>query len=700
MVASGSLVWCWQDGRWIPLRLSSIKLTGAVTKAHWDAVNEFLNLAASQQLFLQEGSLVFNQKRGLCSSSKEKEFSNDSQIEVYANKKNVGNNVENNSGSFKVIDVRNCDNTSSNENLKTQEELNIDEIRGNIVNNDVVLSRFQNNYLKEIFYNIENLPAILPSTVKSSTCLEETEGNNNESHKFQNLLFENFNEDVNKNVLGATKEVNKNFTKIMIPEDRSFMDIIIKCLKEAKKNNKNFNREYPDTKNNDSSNEEDICSNNLSKINFLNLLEFLNQKNPAIQNEKLIKEINWQNLNIDEKNIKKCDLIDNCKIIQSPKKGEEGGEEENTTSLILKPLKENFDKSTVKGGKDDDRFDLPSDIPTSPLQRHFRKPMKHKQPCRLSHKYGEKFVQRRKSTFNRNNCHSQGDSEIEKQFSNVVLKEIPRVNSLSQTRLEWHQLIQDDKEEKKKSKLNIPNKNSFSKVGINVLNLQKFSKLVRQKKLCENNNVNDDKCKNKSKLKIVDVQKTDGALENEKISTDEESSLTISKNKFNNNNNNYNCDIDDYVDLPKKYSFTRVESEKFVPKLRLRKFSEDNTSKPFQFHNTNDEKTNKLKILSERKISREEDKDLNDVQKEWDSVLPFSSWLQKRKSVTEKPNIIFPIEEKEKLSNESNCQWQKILLKQNCAVPFFDKKPKRYRDAWKKNIRKISEGLRPLILQE
>lgn len=54
MVVSGALVWCQRDGQLLPLRLDSIRLSGALTEAHWDAVTQFLDLVASQRLVIQD----------------------------------------------------------------------------------------------------------------------------------------------------------------------------------------------------------------------------------------------------------------------------------------------------------------------------------------------------------------------------------------------------------------------------------------------------------------------------------------------------------------------------------------------------------------------------------------------------------------------------------------------------------------------
>ncbi|XP_017774543.1 PREDICTED: proto-oncogene tyrosine-protein kinase Src-like [Nicrophorus vespilloides] len=53
MVSSG-VVWCCKGDQWIPLQLSSIRLHGALTQAHWAAISDFLQSVANKQLILQD----------------------------------------------------------------------------------------------------------------------------------------------------------------------------------------------------------------------------------------------------------------------------------------------------------------------------------------------------------------------------------------------------------------------------------------------------------------------------------------------------------------------------------------------------------------------------------------------------------------------------------------------------------------------
>lgn len=56
MGVSGALVWCVTNDAWIPFRLDAVKLSGTITKAHWESVAELIRLLASNQLVLRAGA--------------------------------------------------------------------------------------------------------------------------------------------------------------------------------------------------------------------------------------------------------------------------------------------------------------------------------------------------------------------------------------------------------------------------------------------------------------------------------------------------------------------------------------------------------------------------------------------------------------------------------------------------------------------
>jgi len=66
MGIAGALVWCVSNDTWIPFRLDAVKLSGDITKAHWESVAELVRLLASNQLVLRTGSTSNNSSA--CSS--------------------------------------------------------------------------------------------------------------------------------------------------------------------------------------------------------------------------------------------------------------------------------------------------------------------------------------------------------------------------------------------------------------------------------------------------------------------------------------------------------------------------------------------------------------------------------------------------------------------------------------------------------
>ncbi|GJQ66584.1 hypothetical protein Trydic_g4561 [Trypoxylus dichotomus] len=114
MVTSG-VVWCYKDDHWIPLQLSSIRLHGVLTQAHWVAVSEFLQRMANKQLVLQDNcfkELTEQQKALLLEQQKKLECSRAIENEVEDIDKNLSqlvlntlnNNVLNNDSVIKLAD--------------------------------------------------------------------------------------------------------------------------------------------------------------------------------------------------------------------------------------------------------------------------------------------------------------------------------------------------------------------------------------------------------------------------------------------------------------------------------------------------------------------------------------------------------------------------------------------------------------------
>ncbi|XP_060529879.1 tyrosine-protein kinase Src42A isoform X1 [Cylas formicarius] len=91
---SGGVVWCYKDNRWTPLQLSSIRLHGVWTQAHWAAISEFLERVANKELILQDNGFT-----ELTEKHKELLFKNqqldESKLDVHSEENviNVANNV-------------------------------------------------------------------------------------------------------------------------------------------------------------------------------------------------------------------------------------------------------------------------------------------------------------------------------------------------------------------------------------------------------------------------------------------------------------------------------------------------------------------------------------------------------------------------------------------------------------------------------
>ncbi|KAF5301641.1 hypothetical protein FQA39_LY10688 [Lamprigera yunnana] len=96
MVTSG-VVWCLKNDRWIPLQLSSIRLHGVVTQAHWAAVSKFLQQVANKQFILRENvftEVTEQQKETLLQHVKNAQETNDKQWQDFILKEKLIQNEE------------------------------------------------------------------------------------------------------------------------------------------------------------------------------------------------------------------------------------------------------------------------------------------------------------------------------------------------------------------------------------------------------------------------------------------------------------------------------------------------------------------------------------------------------------------------------------------------------------------------------
>ncbi|CAG9854908.1 unnamed protein product [Phyllotreta striolata] len=82
---NGGVVWCYKDNRWIPLQLSSIRLHGVLTQAHWATISDFLRKVANKELILQENGfaeLTDEHKELMFQNSKNSVVSSDDVIDT------------------------------------------------------------------------------------------------------------------------------------------------------------------------------------------------------------------------------------------------------------------------------------------------------------------------------------------------------------------------------------------------------------------------------------------------------------------------------------------------------------------------------------------------------------------------------------------------------------------------------------------
>lgn len=64
MGVSGATVWCVTNDILIPFHLDAVKLSGTVTKAHWESVTELIHLLTSNRLVLKTGPSIENGSEG------------------------------------------------------------------------------------------------------------------------------------------------------------------------------------------------------------------------------------------------------------------------------------------------------------------------------------------------------------------------------------------------------------------------------------------------------------------------------------------------------------------------------------------------------------------------------------------------------------------------------------------------------------
>ncbi|KRT84085.1 hypothetical protein AMK59_391 [Oryctes borbonicus] len=190
MVTSG-VVWCYKDDHWIPLQLSSIRLHGVLTQAHWVAVSEFLQRMANKQLVLQDNcfkELTEQQKELLLEQQKKLECSRAIENKVEDMDKNLSqlvlntlnNNVLNNNDSV----IKLADNNKSGERCITTPNGRVIQISKSEIGDDKNLSATTDKRL-----NAENSQVLMFKFEKSSSEDERQQNTDNNKNLFINNLF-------------------------------------------------------------------------------------------------------------------------------------------------------------------------------------------------------------------------------------------------------------------------------------------------------------------------------------------------------------------------------------------------------------------------------------------------------------------------------------------------------------------------------
>lgn len=139
MVTSG-VVWCYKDDHWIPLQLSSIRLHGVLTQAHWVAVSEFLQRMANKQLVLQDNcfkELTEQQKEVLLEQQKRLEFNRT----VVENNNKIGEDVDKNLSQLVLNTLNN--NVLKNETSVIEVQKNSEMLMDDNKDSQVLMFKFE-----------------------------------------------------------------------------------------------------------------------------------------------------------------------------------------------------------------------------------------------------------------------------------------------------------------------------------------------------------------------------------------------------------------------------------------------------------------------------------------------------------------------------------------------------------------------------
>lgn len=103
----GLVVWCVGDeGQCVPLRLDAIRLSGALTIPHLEAVSELIRLAVTHRLVLTTSQQLFNPPREPCATNESDNIATNSNIDT-SNNDNISNSVVDNNNNNNDNDINN-----------------------------------------------------------------------------------------------------------------------------------------------------------------------------------------------------------------------------------------------------------------------------------------------------------------------------------------------------------------------------------------------------------------------------------------------------------------------------------------------------------------------------------------------------------------------------------------------------------------
>ncbi|XP_072403212.1 tyrosine-protein kinase Src42A isoform X1 [Diabrotica undecimpunctata] len=262
---NGGVVWCYRDNKWIPLQLSSIRLHGVLTQAHWATISDFLRRVANKELILQENGfteLTEKHKELMFQDMENKNIISENVIKISDNsnerKVSLGQIPEDKiveqprRPSMPELRSLEKDNLFINNNLlKPQTDLKTDKLSNG---NDEIVLRLLKKYCKyskdaldnDIINAIEKIPDedISKKTTRTEIKEEEFKPRRRklgyvptEEKIYENLDFplDSLEEDKNEHVIRWLKQQNSQISFDSIPTRRHSVEIGISSPTDSRK---------------------------------------------------------------------------------------------------------------------------------------------------------------------------------------------------------------------------------------------------------------------------------------------------------------------------------------------------------------------------------------------------------------------------------------------------------------------------------